>query len=66
MCVRALKGLALPRMSHFSEIAVAGPRRLRSTLAAALVLFADTVVTVHEHKGFLLIFIYWQAKLARV
>ena len=31
----ALKGLALPRASHFGKIAPAGSRRLRSTLAAA-------------------------------
>jgi hypothetical protein len=37
---RALKGLALPRASHSSEIALAGSCRLRSTLAAAPVLFA--------------------------
>jgi hypothetical protein len=38
-CVQALKGLALPRrVSKFGEIALAGSRRLRSTLAAAHVL----------------------------
>jgi hypothetical protein len=29
-CVHALKGLALPRASHSSEIALVGSRRLRS------------------------------------
>ncbi len=38
-CVHTLKGLALPRASHSGEIALAGSRRLRSTLAAAPVLF---------------------------
>jgi hypothetical protein len=32
--VDALKRLALPCVSHFSEIALTGPRRLRSLLAA--------------------------------
>ena len=40
-----LKGLALPRASHSGEIALAGSSRLRSTLAAAPVLFAHAVVT---------------------
>jgi hypothetical protein len=44
-CVHALKGLALPRASHSREIALAGSSRLRSTLAAAQVLFAQAVVT---------------------
>ncbi len=35
MRLHALKGLALPRLSHCGEIALAGSRRLRSTLAAA-------------------------------
>ncbi len=39
-CVRALKGLVLPRASHSGEIALAGSRRLCSTLAAVPVLFA--------------------------
>ena len=45
-CVRALKGLALPRASHSGsgEITLAGSRRLCYTLAAAL--FAHAVVTV--------------------
>ena len=47
-CVRAQKGLALPRASHSGEIALAGSRRLRSTLAAAPVLFAHAVVTEIE------------------
>ena len=33
-CVRALKGLALPRASHSGDIALSGSRRLRSSLAA--------------------------------
>jgi hypothetical protein len=46
VCVHALKGLALPRKSHAGEIALSGSRRLlRSTLAAAPVLFAHAVVT---------------------
>ena len=37
--VQELKGLALPRVSHFGKIALTpGSRRLRSTLAAAPVL----------------------------
>ena len=44
-CVHALKVLAMPRASHASEIALAGSRRLRSTLAAALVLFARTLLS---------------------
>jgi hypothetical protein len=47
--MRALKGLAPPRASHFGEIAVAGSRRLRSTLAAAPVLFERT----HAHESIL-------------
>jgi hypothetical protein len=46
--VRAQKGLALPRASHPGEIALAGSRRLHSTLAAAPVLFAHDAVTVAE------------------
>ena len=45
-CVPARNGLALPRESHYGEIALAGSCRLLSTLAAALVLFAHAVVTV--------------------
>jgi large subunit ribosomal protein L20 len=48
--VRALKGLALPRASHSSEITLAGSRRLRSTLAAAPVFSAHAVVTVAKNK----------------
>ncbi len=48
-CV-ALKGLALPRASHSSEIALAGSRRLRSTLAAAPVLLARAVLTVVKNR----------------
>ena len=45
VCMRALKGLVPPRASHSDAIALAGSRRLRSTLAAAPVLFAHAVVT---------------------
>jgi hypothetical protein len=38
--LHALKELALPRASHSGEIALAGSRLLRATLAAAPVLFA--------------------------
>ena len=48
--VHTLKGLALPRACHYGEIALAGSRRLHSTLAAARVLFAHTVVTVAKTK----------------
>jgi hypothetical protein len=48
MCMRALKGLALQRASHSGEIALPGSRRLRSTLAAAPVLFACAVALM-EH-----------------
>ncbi len=48
-CVSALKGLALPGASHSDEIALVGSRCLRSTLAAAPVLFALAVVTVTEY-----------------
>ncbi len=44
--VKALKELALPRATHSGEITLVGSRRLRSTLAAAPVLFAHTFVTV--------------------
>jgi hypothetical protein len=37
-CVRARKGLALPRARHSGEIALSSSRRLRSTLVAAPVL----------------------------
>ncbi len=43
VCLNALNGLALPRASHTGEIALSGLRRLRSTLAAAPVRFAQTV-----------------------
>jgi hypothetical protein len=39
------KGLALPRVGHSGEIALAGSRRLHFTHAAAPVLFAHAVVT---------------------
>ena len=46
----ALKGLA--RVSHLNKIALAGSRRLRSTLVAAPVLFAhDAVVTVTKSRS---------------
>ena len=45
VCVHARKGLALPRTSHSGEIIPSGLRRLRSTLAATLVLFAHAAVT---------------------
>ncbi len=48
LCVHALKVLALLRVSHFSEVALAGSRRLRPTFAAASVLFAHTVVTLSK------------------
>jgi hypothetical protein len=48
--VHTLKGLALPRASHSGEIALAGSRRLHSTLAAAPVLFAYAVVTEIKNK----------------
>ncbi len=44
-CEHALKGLALPHASHFSETALSGPRRLRAALATAPVLFAHAFVT---------------------
>ena len=43
--VHTLKRLALPRACHSGGIALAGSRHLRSTLAAAPVLFAHAVVT---------------------
>jgi hypothetical protein len=49
VCVRAVKGLALPRASHPGEIALSGSRHLRSTLAVAPVLFAHAVVTVAKN-----------------
>jgi hypothetical protein len=48
--VHMLKGLALPRACHSGEIALAGSRRLHSTLAAAPVLFAHAVVTEIKNK----------------
>ena len=48
--VRTLKELALPRAFHSGEIALAGSRRLHSTLAAAPVLFAHAVVTEIKNK----------------
>jgi hypothetical protein len=43
--MHALNGLALLCACHSSEIALAGSRRLRSTLAAAPVLLAHAVIT---------------------
>ena len=48
--MRAAKGLVLPRARHTGEIALAGLHCLRSTLAAAPVLFAHSVVTEIKHK----------------
>ena len=48
--MHALKVLVLPRASRSGEIALAGSRRLRSTLGAAPVLFAHVVVTVAKNK----------------
>ncbi len=49
-CVRAIKGLALPRASHSSEIARVGSHRLRNTLAAAPALFAHVIFAVAKNK----------------
>ena len=49
-CVRAVKGLALPRTSHSGEIALAGSRRLHNMLVAALVFFAHALVTEAENR----------------
>ena len=49
-CLHSLKGLALPRASHSGEIALAGSRHLRSTLAAASILSAHVVVTEIKNK----------------
>ncbi len=46
--MHVLKELSLPRASHSGEIALADSRRLRSTLAAAPVLFAHAIVTYIE------------------
>ncbi len=48
-CVRALKEPALPRASYFSDIALSGSCRLRSTLAAASVLIAHAAVTAAKN-----------------
>ncbi len=48
-CVHARTGLALPRASCSGEITLAGSR-LRSTLAAALAIFAHAVVTAAKNK----------------
>ena len=45
-CVHALKGLALPRASHSSEIALAGSLHMHSKLAIARVLLTHAAVTV--------------------
>ena len=44
--VRTLEGLALPRASHSSDIALSGLRCQRFTLAATPVLFMHAIVTV--------------------
>ena len=49
-CVHALKGLALPRVSHSGGIALAGSRHLRSMFVAAPVLFVHAVVPVAQTK----------------
>ena len=49
-CVRALEGLALLRASHYGEIALSGSRRLRATLAAMPIRFAQAVATVAKHR----------------
>ena len=49
-CVHALKGLALPPVSHSSEIAAG--RRLRSTFAAAQALFTHAVATATKAQVF--------------
>jgi hypothetical protein len=46
------KGLALPRVSHSSDIALTGSRHLSATLGAAPALFAHAVVTVVNNKQF--------------
>jgi hypothetical protein len=46
----ALKGLVLPHASHSGEIARSGSRRLRSTLAAALVVFAHAAAAVAKRR----------------
>jgi hypothetical protein len=50
VCACAKKEVKLPLVSHYGEIALSGSRRLRSTLAAAPVLFAHAVVTVAENR----------------
>ena len=44
------KGLALPRASHCSEIAMLGSRRLHSTLAAVPVFFVHIIVTAAKYN----------------
>ncbi len=51
-CVHAQIRLALPRVSHSGEIALAGSRRLRFTLAAAPVLVEHAAVTETKNKSF--------------
>ena len=51
-CVHTLKGLALLRTIHLGEFMLPGSRCLRSTLAAAPVLFAHAVVTVAKQSRF--------------
>ena len=49
VCMHALKGLALLRVSHNGDIALAGSRRKRSTHVAAQVHFAHAVVTATKN-----------------
>ena len=51
VCMHALKGLALPRASHSSEITLVGSRLLRSTLTAAPVPYVHAVVTITNAGG---------------
>ena len=50
--VHALKGLALPRVSHSDEIAMSDLRRVCSMLVVDPVIFAHDVVTVSKSSGF--------------
>ena len=50
LCEHALKELALPRESHSGEIALSDSRRLRATLAAMPIRFAQAVATVAKHR----------------
>jgi hypothetical protein len=48
ICMHALKGLPLPRASHFDGIPLSGSHHLSSMLVAASVLFAHAAVTISE------------------